>query len=320
MSVISEICVGERATVDAADPWTLIGVKLLGRKSRNKREYPQQVQEAAHPQFENAKIYADHGDLDGKKPLIRKRAYAERLGIVKAGTIKFDPVGECTRGNVRLNSKHPLAAMVKEDYENETPGVGFSFTADCEFAGGGNTGECVAIKRIFSIDLVDDPATTISLTEAMAVESEYEKGKDHGEMMSRLDAHDKTMADHMRMHEEHSRRIDGHDGEHRMHHERHADHEGRMSHLESSLAECNREYEQMGGAEQAKAVEQFREKQAAAEKAVAEANKLVAESKEAFKKVPRTPNAGNPMEVRSAIPVPVTNGVGLQKPNFNHRN
>ena len=87
MSVISEICIAERATVDPADPWTLKRVKLLGKVSRNKRTFPVRIQEAAKALFNGKKIYVDHGDLDGKRKLDRHRAYSERIGIVVSGTV-----------------------------------------------------------------------------------------------------------------------------------------------------------------------------------------------------------------------------------------
>jgi hypothetical protein len=316
MSVISEVCIAERATVDPADPWTLKGVKLLGKNSINHRTYPRPVQEAAIPLFEGKKIYVDHGDLDGKRPINRKRGYGERLGIIKKGTVVVDPVTESTHGDVRLNPKHPFAEMALEDYRNETSGVGFSIAADCIFAGGSNIGECLQIKKLFSVDLVDDAATAITMTEAAASETQYEQGKEHGEMRAKLDEHETRLAEHAKRHEEHQAKIDGHDGEHRTHHERHAEHERRIHDCEASMAKTVEQYQALGGPEHAAALEQWQTKQAAAEKAVAEANKLIAESKEAFKKVPRTPNAGNPLETRSKTAVPVMNGDGLKKPNF----
>jgi hypothetical protein len=211
---------------------------------------------------------------------------------------------------VKLNSKHPVAEMVKADYEAETPGVGFSIAADCRFSGGGIIGECLGIDRIFSIDLVDDPATVVSLTEALATESDkYDQGKEHGELRAKVDEHENRLAEHAKKHEEHQAR-DGH------HEERLDGHERRIHDCEASMAKTVEQYQALGGPEHAAALEQWQAKQAAAEKAVAEANKLVAESKEAFKKVPRTPNAGNPLENRTKPPVPVMNGDGLKKPNF----
>jgi hypothetical protein len=303
MSVISEICIAERATVDPADPWTLKRVKLLGKTSGNKRTYPRAIQEAAKPLFNNKKIYVDHGDLDGRHPINRKRSYAERLGIVVNGTVLVDPVSESTYGDVRLNPKHPLSEMVKSDYDNETPGVGFSIAADCRFPGGAKIGECLGIDRLFSIDLVDDPATTISLTETLESEAQYEQGKEHGELRAKVEEHENRLAEHAKKHEEHQARLDNH--------------ATRLKDCEHSMSEANKAYEAMGGPDHAAALEQWQAKQAAAEKLVAEANKAVAESKEALKKVPRTPNAGNPLENRTKTPVPIMNGDGLKKSNFN---
>lgn len=302
MSVISEICIAERATVDPADPWTLKRVKLLGKASRNKRSYPRPIQESALPLFNGKKIYVDHGDLDGRSPINRKRSYAERVGIVVSGTVAFDPITESTYADVRLNAKHPMAEMVKADYDNETPGVGLSMAADCRFPGGTNIGECQGIDRVFSFDIVDDPATAISLTESLEAEGIHDQDKEHGELKAKVAEQENRMA-------EYAKRLDSHDG-------RLTVCETEMAKTSEQLAKTTEQFQAISGPEHAAALEQWQAKQAAAEKLVAEANKAVAESKEAFKKVPRTPNYGNPLENRIKPAAPITNGVGLQKPNF----
>ncbi len=311
----------ERATIDADNPNILHGVRLLASDTqKGKRTYPETLRRSLIPVFERQNVYINHPDITERgRALNAPRMYEERIGWVIEGSVAED--GRGLIGDLELIPMHPQAESVKYNFDRKSPRIGISYRGRAKFKNLEMTGACESIQEVWGLDIVDNPGSGGSLRESM---ESYDQGKEHGELRAKVDAHENKLAEHAKKHEEHQAnhehhegRLRDHDGHHDKHYEHHADHERRLHDCEASMSEQLKAYESLGGKEHVAAVEQWREKQAAAEKLVSEAQKAIAESKEAFKKVPRTPNSGNPLENGRKMPVPVTNGVGLQKSHFN---
>lgn len=136
------------------------GVKILGLRSRNGRQYlPQALQEAVGL-YEGAKVNINHPPTPAPAP----RDYRDRLGMIRH--VVFRPE-EGLFADLRFNPKHPLAEQLAWDAEHCPENVGLSHHVEARL--GRREGQTVveAILRVHSVDVVADPATTQGLFEAV---------------------------------------------------------------------------------------------------------------------------------------------------------
>lgn len=135
----------------------LFGVKLLGRLSRNNREYAREAMESAAPRYSGLKVYVDH-PVNGN---------AERSVDRWAGTIqnaRFEEDG--IYGDIKLRTKSPFFEGIVEAARDFPKDVGFSHVAEGSTRMEGETEIVESIKEVFSVDLVTDPATTRGIFES----------------------------------------------------------------------------------------------------------------------------------------------------------
>lgn len=130
--------------------------------------------------YEGAPVFVDHAD--GKK-----RTYKELIGNVKNVRVECGSL----YGDVTLNPAKPIAEAVWWDFLNNTKGIGMSHSIE----GDVKDGNVTSITKVHSVDVVFDPATTVSLKEEA---DEYDQkhndaidglGKRMDEHKSRLDEH-----------------------------------------------------------------------------------------------------------------------------------
>lgn len=132
-------------------------VKLLGLKSKNGLEYPLPVLEACKSLYDGAPVYVDHS--------LGPRSYGDRLGIVSNPQVRSGD-GAGLYGDVVYNEKHPVAEQFCYDARKKSARVGFSHNAIVRYKPGTNNTVVEAIRRVVSVDLVTDPATTKSIFES----------------------------------------------------------------------------------------------------------------------------------------------------------
>jgi len=137
------------------------GVKILGIRSRNGREYLPQALSRAVPLYENAKVNVNHP----KGPPDQVRDYQERLGVIR--NVRFRP-DEGLFADLYFNPKHAVAEQLIWDAEHMPENVGFSHNVVARTSRRGDRVVVEAICRVQSVDLVADPATTSGLFEAAA--------------------------------------------------------------------------------------------------------------------------------------------------------
>lgn len=124
---------------------------LVGVRSRNGRGYPVPVLEAAKGLYEGRKIFVDH-NYDGSKRKIRERwAVARNVHVNETGL----------RGDVHYLESHAATPAILESIQKFND-IGFSHDADIALD---SSGDCTEIAKVYSVDLVNDPATTKNVRE-----------------------------------------------------------------------------------------------------------------------------------------------------------
>lgn len=137
------------------------GVKLLGIRSRNKRNYDTPgVRRTAKVLLEGAKVYIDHPETPGKP-----RSYRDSFGVVK--NVHYRD-GQGHFGDLSYNPSHPLANQFAWDVKNNPKGLGMSVNAFYLRGKIGKDGfESVeGLELIRSVDIVTKPATSEGIFES----------------------------------------------------------------------------------------------------------------------------------------------------------
>lgn len=151
----------ETVLLEATEPTTpgvIPNVKVLGRKSRNRREYTDDAMRGAIHLYEGAIVYTNHGE-PGKK----HRPMDDRFGRLR--NVRFDEQKHELRGDLEHLTTHPSAARLKEDIERKLGYFGLSHDADGLYHMRDGVKVVSQIEKVNSVDLVTNPATAISLLE-----------------------------------------------------------------------------------------------------------------------------------------------------------
>lgn len=180
---LEEISLGMSVSGKAEDGMVR-GVKVLGYKSRNNRQYPKAVVARAAPKYEGVRVNIDHPAKDGQT-----RSYASRFGSLVGIRVGEDGM----YADLRYNPKHPLAPQFEYDVEHSPESVGLSHVVMAQYSvDKGGMMNVTEIDRVTSVDLVADPATTSSLFESeqedeeVAIELTMEAVKADGAIMKTL--------------------------------------------------------------------------------------------------------------------------------------
>jgi hypothetical protein len=130
------------------------GVKILGVRSKKGRTYPQAVRAKAIPLYENAPVYICHGTEQEKRK--GQRRHLSHFGHIA----NVQESGNGLFGDLHVKQSHGLAGMICESDGSE---FGLSHNANCLVNDAGT--EVLEILRVDSVDLVDNPGTTVNLYE-----------------------------------------------------------------------------------------------------------------------------------------------------------
>lgn len=159
---ITEASDHDRGVVVDRDNGIIRDVKILGLVSENNRRYlPEAVKSAKHL-YEGIKVNINHPESSGDQ-----RNAEDRFG--KLINVYFVE-GEGLYGDLMFLKSHPMAERVCEAAERMTDVFGLSHNAQGD--GIDDRDGCFVIKEIVSVrhvDLVSDPATTRSLSEALPI-------------------------------------------------------------------------------------------------------------------------------------------------------
>jgi hypothetical protein len=149
------------------------GVRFLGLTSKNGYDYSREAvaKAIAAGVYEGVKVNIDHSDAVDGPPGPRK--FADRFG--RLVNTRQDPDGG-GRADLKYNPKHHAAESVLWAAENDPELIGLSQDAyTLQTAGANGRRMVVEISKVYSVDLVGDPATTNGLREEQCPMNENEK-------------------------------------------------------------------------------------------------------------------------------------------------
>ena len=133
------------------------GVRILGRVSRNGREYLPQAISNAKPLYEGINVNCDH-----PSSARNDRRVSDRIGWLQ----NVREADNGLRGDLHLLKSHPLTASVLEAAERRPQLLGLSHNAEGRITKRDGKTLVEEITRVRSVDLVADPATASSLFES----------------------------------------------------------------------------------------------------------------------------------------------------------
>lgn len=133
-------------------------VKLLGKTSINHRDYAPAIKPAVLGAYENAPVFAGHVKQPGQS---RNGNYGDRVGTIRGASIEADGL----YGNLHYNPEHPLAKAIVWEAKNEPKNLGLSHHADLAYRDHKQS-IVESIEHVYSVDLVNRPATTNGLFES----------------------------------------------------------------------------------------------------------------------------------------------------------
>lgn len=141
-------------------------VKILGFESANKRDYAPQAVKEAQRLYEGVNVNINH---IGKG---QQRDLGSRFGKYK--NVRFIE-GDGLRGDLHFNPHHPMAKQLAWYAENMADAFGNSHHAEGRGVMKGGRMLVENITKVQSVDLVADPATTKSLFESVAGETDLDR-------------------------------------------------------------------------------------------------------------------------------------------------
>jgi len=133
-------------------------VKILGKTSKNGRDYSGVINGKTATAYENAKVYVGHPDKPGQS---RNGKYGERIARVRNAVAEADGI----YGDLHLNPEHPLTKSFMWEAENDPTSAGLSHHADLVYRDR-NQSAVESIENVKSVDIVDSPATTNGIFES----------------------------------------------------------------------------------------------------------------------------------------------------------
>lgn len=149
---------GKPASIDK-DAGIVRGVKVLGLTSQNGYDYLPQAVKSARQLYEGVKVNIDHPKKPGESRSVR-----DGFGVMRNPSINQN--GELI-ADLHFNPKSDFAEAFIWSAENSPSDFGFSHNADGKRKRQANGRTVVeSIDKVFSVDLVRDPATTTSLFES----------------------------------------------------------------------------------------------------------------------------------------------------------
>lgn len=172
----------EGISTDELEQGVLKGVKLLGLRSKNRRNYDTDgVRKTAPALLESARVYIDH-PKDPSEP----RKYSEAFGVVTAYEYRS---GKGHFGTLKFNVDHPLAKQFIWDVKNNPRGMGMSINGRIRQSDRRDSNGDVVVEsldEIRSVDLVTRPGTADGIFESEEEPMKLEDVLANKELMDQL--------------------------------------------------------------------------------------------------------------------------------------
>lgn len=166
----------------------LVGVKIVGTKSRRGYAYPVEVLRKAKSLYEDAPVYVLHGDAREKRQ--RSRRHADHFGSLQNIRERGNGQVDGLFGDLHVKMVHPLAARVLEAAPTAKIGLSHSVVV----AMNRDKSEVTEILKVDSVDLVDKPATTTTLFEENEMPEDKMDNPDGGDATQNGSFEEKMLA------------------------------------------------------------------------------------------------------------------------------
>lgn len=148
----------------------LKNVKILGSVSKNGRRYLPEAMRNGFHLYEGVIVNTNHDRVNHTD-----RNVEDRIGrIVNVRYVEGDGIF----GDFEILTSHPMSERVMEAAERMPSAMGFSHLADCARRKAGGIDEVIAIRKVYSVDLVGNPATTSSMYESEGNETKSHEKKE----------------------------------------------------------------------------------------------------------------------------------------------
>lgn len=147
-----------------AERGIIYGVKILGKHSKNGREYSLAAMRKAVGLYEGAPVFVNHTDRRDAK---RERGLEESFGDIR--NVRLE--GGSVFGDLHFLKTHPMAAQVCERAERFPNKIGLSHDAEGRLSRKSGKTVVEDIEQVRSVDLVVFPATNDSLFESVQNEA-----------------------------------------------------------------------------------------------------------------------------------------------------
>lgn len=170
ISLREDIVLSERIQLDK-DKNILRGVKILGLKSANGRNYTPAAIRAAAGMYEGIFVNKNHPRKQGEA-----RDAEDRLGWLEGVRVEADGL----YGDLHYLNTHPFTPRLIEAAERRPQAFGLSHNAHGQVRGRDGKGQVESITSVRSVDLVADPASTHGLFEQDGYDMNPEMGMADG--------------------------------------------------------------------------------------------------------------------------------------------
>lgn len=154
---ITESVYSPGAQVDRANK-VIRHVKILGKDSRNQREYTAGARMEAATRYEGMTVNLNH---PSKEQIKRSRGIEEKWGWLEGITNEDDGV----YGDLHYLESHQYTPQLLELAERNPKQFGLSHNADCVGHRVGRKEVIESVEKVRSVDVVQRPATTTGLFE-----------------------------------------------------------------------------------------------------------------------------------------------------------
>ncbi len=182
LTQLTEIAFSESHTVDR-DAGVIRGVKVLGRESRNGREYSDQALHDAARLYEGIGVNLNHPD---RRETNVERSVEAGFGWLAGAAVRPDGV----YADLHFLRSHPQAAVLVEAAERNPQRFGLSHNAEGKVSRRGEKTTVESVEKVRSVDVVQNPATNRGLFESeerkMSHRTVKEVLEQHGGRLSRL--------------------------------------------------------------------------------------------------------------------------------------
>jgi hypothetical protein len=164
-TIMEYVAAGPSLKVDVKQG-VIRGVKVLGLRSKNGREYLAEALRKAAPLYRGCKVHVDH-----PPKATGPRSYRDRIGHLENVQVRPDGL----YADLKYNPKHDVAGQLAWDAEHSPGSVGLSHNINGTVARRNGKAVVESITKVVSVDLVADPATTRGLFESVGDDDDTPK-------------------------------------------------------------------------------------------------------------------------------------------------